>query len=321
MAELAKLKSLADWPKMRRGIENAITSLMGKPPKNPIDLQVKVAEDLDIGGVSRKRIDYFVDDWTRISAWLFVPDTHDEKPAVVCCHQMTPKGKDEPAGLEGDALMAFARHYAERGYVTIAPDCITAGERVSSSCGPYDTSAFYKENPRQSVLGKMLFDHMRCVDVLEEMRDVDPARIGVVGHDMGGYNALLLGAFDERVQACLASCAFTPFAEDAQPDRWSGASDFVPLPKLSAAVAKGEYPFDWDEVLALLAPSPTLIVTALNDEVLSNTKSCAKAVSRAQKVYKLLGAEEAIQNLTHKDGHTFTREALDAADDWLDRWL
>jgi pimeloyl-ACP methyl ester carboxylesterase len=116
----------------------------------------------------------------------------------------------------------------------------------------------------------MLFDHMRCVDVLEEMREVDSARVGVIGHDIGGYNALLLAAFDERVQACVASCGFTPFAEDAQPDRWSGASEFVPLPKLAAAVAKGKYPFDWDEVLALLAPSATFIVTALNDEVLSN---------------------------------------------------
>ncbi|MDP7638382.1 MAG: dienelactone hydrolase family protein [Candidatus Hydrogenedentes bacterium] len=321
MAELAKLKSLGDWPKMRRGIEGAVTAVMGKPPKNPIDLQVKVVEDLDVGGVSRQRINYFVDDWTRVAAWLFVPDTHDEKPAIICCHQMTAKGKDEPAGLDDNGLMAFARHYAERGYVTIAPDCITAGERVSSSREPYDTSAFYKDNPKQSALGKMLFDHMRCVDLLEEMREVDSARIGVLGHDIGGYNALLLAAFDERVQACVASCGFTRFAEDARPDRWSGASKFVPLPKLSASVAKGEYPFDWDDVLALLAPSPTFIVTALNDEILSNTKSCAKAVSRAQKVYKLLGAEEAMQDLTHEDGHTFTREALDAADDWFDRWL
>jgi dienelactone hydrolase len=294
---------------------------MGKPPKNAIDLQVKIIEDLDIGGVSRQRINYFVDDWTRISAWLFVPDTRDEKPAIVCCHQMTAKGKDEPAGLEGDALMAFARHYAERGYVTIAPDCITAGERVSSSCKPYDTSSFYRDNPRQSVLGKMLFDHMRCVDVLEEMREVDSARVGVIGHDIGGYNALFLAAFDERVQACVSSCGFTPFAEDTQPDRWSGASEFVPLPKLAAAVAKGKYPFDWDELLALLAPSATFIVTALNDEVLSNTKNCAKAISQAQKVYKLLGALDALQNFTHKEGHTFTRDALDAADDWFDRWL
>ena len=89
--------------------------------------------------------------------------------------------------------MAFATHFAELGYVTLAPDCITAGERVSSRSEPYDATLFYKDHPRASLLGKMLDDHAHALDVFEEERRVDAARIGVIGHGSGGSECAALG--------------------------------------------------------------------------------------------------------------------------------
>jgi len=321
VVDLSELKGLADWPRMRRDIEAAVATVLGKTPREELDLQIKTVDETDFPGFVRKRINYFVDQWSRVAAWLFIPDSKEEHPAIVCCHQMTPRGKDEPAGLNGLALLAHAQRYAERGYVTIAPDCITAGDRVSSGLEPFDTKTFYKESPKISILGRMLADHMRAVDVLSESRHVDGARIGVIGHDLGARNALFLTAFDERVQTCVASCGFTLFDEDADPGRWARPSGFVQLPKLKEAIEKKSYPFEWDQVLAMLAPSPTLLITSLNDEVLSNTKSCDKAVTRAKKVYKLLGAEHAIENFNHRAGHTITPEAMEAADEWFERWI
>ena len=93
------------------------------------------------------------------------------------------------------------------------------------------------------------------------------------------------------------------------------------MPKLRRAIESGDFPFDWDEVLALIAPIPTLLITALNDEELTNTSSVDKAVKGARKIYKLLGAQKAIENATHADGHRMTRDSLELADDWLERWL
>ncbi len=320
--ELAGLKGLGDWPKVRKEIESAVLSVVGKPTRNAIDdQQVKIMDEMDFAGFSRKRINYFVDDWTRVTAWLFTPEGKDVRPAILCCHQQTHRGKDEPAGMDGSPLLAFAQHYAEKGYVTLAPDSITAGDRVSSGLEPFDTKLFYKDYPKFSAMGKMLSDHMSAVDVLAEMKGVDSARIGVIGHDMGGYNALMLAAFDERVQSCVASCAFTLMATDEDPGRWARKSGFVLMPKLRKSIETREFPFDWDGVLALIAPSPTLLITALNDDVLPNTKSCEEAAQRAAKVYKLFGAENAIENVTHRDGHTMSTEALMAADEWFERWL
>jgi len=320
--ELASLKGLSDWPKMRKEIEASVASVLGKLPKEHVDLQLKIVDEMEYPGYTRRRVNYFVDEWNRISAWQFIPEGGEDCPALLCMHGMTAMGKSETAGLDGgDPLLAFAKHYVQRGYVTLAPDCIACGERISSRLEPFDTTAFYKDNPKMSAIGKMLWDHMCCVELLSETKEVDPARIGAMGHDMGSFNALFLAAFDDRVGACVASCGITSFAEDSAPERWVQDGGLILLPKLREAIERREFPFDWDQILAMLAPSPTLLITALNDEVLPNTASVGKSMKCASKVYKMLGAESAIANFVHSEGHCMTPEALETADNWFERWL
>lgn len=297
--------------------------LLGDLPKRRGELQVKMIDELPIGSYTRRRLNYFVDSWERVTAWQFIPNEgKDELPAILCCHQQTPQGKDECAGIDGDPAMALAQRYAEMGYVTMACDCVAAGDRSPSNCEPYDTRNFYKDHPKMSALGKMLLDHMHAVDVLCESRRVDPARLGVVGHGLGGVNALMLAAFDERIQACVCSCAITRIAEDDDPRRWCRDEGLVLLPKLREYLEQDkELPFDWEHVLALAAPSPTLVLTALNDDELPNTRSCQKAVAAAAKVYKLLGAAGAIEHVAHREGRRITLELLEQADEWFERWL
>lgn len=321
VVDLDKIKGLPEWQKARRTIESTVSSAIGPLPKSTVELQVKAEEDLEYPGFLRRRITYFVDDWSRVSAWLFIPEGREEMPAILCCHQQTAQGKDEPAGLNGDPMLAFARHYAEQGYVTLAPDCVTAGERVSGGLEPFDTTSMYKDHPKVSAIGKMLADHMRCLDILAELEEVDPSRIGVVGHGMGAYNALFLTAFDERIQVCVASCGFTTFSADDDPERWAREEGFVLLPKLRKPLKSKQFSFDWDHILGLLAPSPTLLVTALNDEELPNTKSCGEAAKRVKKLYKMFGAAHAIQDIAHKNGRGMSVQGLASADAWFDRWL
>ncbi len=239
----------------------------------------------------------------------------------MCCHDASSFGKDIPAGLQGDELLAFARHYAELGYITIAPDCLTAGERVLSGLEPLKTRNFYKDHPRASLLGKMLYDHMHAVDALCETKGVDPARIGVIGHGFGGFNALMLAAFDERIQSSVSSCGFTRFHDDPNPERWVDNDGFVSIPKLKHHLESREFPWDWEHILALAAPNPTLVLTALNDDILANTSSCKDAVDAASKVYTMLGRAEAIHQSRHKEGRIVGQAQIDEADEWFERWL
>jgi cephalosporin-C deacetylase-like acetyl esterase len=321
MVNLTKVNTFAGWRSARTEIESAVQEVLGPLAKERVELQTKTVDEIQFNGYVRRRVNYFVEEWERVSAWLFVPDRRDEVPAILCCHQGVPQGKDEPAGLDGDPLMAFAQHYAELGYVTLAPDCITAGDRVSTGLAPYDTKYLYKDYPKMSAMGKMLSDHLYAVDVLCEVKRVDSARLGVVGHGLGAQNALFLAAFDERIQSCVASCGFTRFATDKEPERWARDSGFVYFPGLRDAIKAKEFPFDWEHILALLAPSPTLLIAALNDSEYPNTKSCEKAAQLARGIYKLLGAQEAMELHTHDGGHRVTPECVEKADEWFDRWL
>jgi len=316
MVDLTALKSASEWSKARKEISEAVKGVLGQRPAKRADLQLSVVDEVDFPNYVRRRVNYFVDDWTRVSAWMFLPNHQEELPAILCCHQECKQGKDEPAGLEGNGRMAFASHYAELGYVTIAPDCITAGERVSSRLEPYDTSLFYKDHPRASLLGKMLDDHAHALDVLEEERRVDPARIGVIGHGMGGTNALLLAALDGRVQCCVSSCGFTRFTNDPGVERWLKL-----LPKLKSAIEEKDFPFDWEHLLAMAAPSAVMVITAMAGSEQANPESCQEAVAQVEKLYKYFGAPRAIEHFTHDDGHQMTFEALDMADDWFERWI
>ncbi|MCC6145684.1 MAG: dienelactone hydrolase family protein [Candidatus Hydrogenedentes bacterium] len=321
MVDLSKMKGLVGWSQTRSEIEQAVTSVIGKVPEERVELQVKTVDEQEFPGYTRKRVNYFVDSWDRVSAWLFIPDGKDEVPAVICCHQECRQGKDEPAGLEGDPRLAFAQHYAELGFVAVAPDCITAGERLSKH-GPLDTKGFYKDkiSEKLSAAGKMILDHMRAVDLLEEQKRVDAARIGVIGHGLGAMNALLLTAFDERVRACVASCGFTRHEGATPMAHWVNNPDLVLMPKLCEDPS-GTPPFDWEHLLALAAPSPTLVITALKETPFPNPKSCDKAVQLASRIYKLLGAPGALEHFGHSNGYEMSTECLDRADEWFERWL
>ena len=322
MVKLSNLKSLGDWPKMRKTIDTSLRTLLGKFPDGSHDLQLKVVDEIEGPGYIRRQIQYFVDDWARISAWLFVPEDATDCPAIVCCHSRSKMGKDEPAGYEGaDPRLAFARHFAENGYVTIAPDCISVGERKYNRLEPFDTTNYYEEHANLSALGKMVLDYQRCIDALQEVSEVDPARIGAVGHGLGGCNALILAAIDDRVGAVVSSCGFTRFADDPQPERWLNHDGLSLLPKLKSAVGKGAFPLDWEHILALIAPSPTLLITPENEELLSSAASCGTATDAAQKVYAKLGAKQALENSVHPGTESLPIDQLDRVDEWFDRWL
>jgi dienelactone hydrolase len=323
MVDLTKIKSAADWASKRTEIEQSVLGVLGELPRPKLDLQVKTVDEVEYHGYVRRRINYFVDPWERVAAWLFIPEGKEEVPAVLCCHSQVPQGKDEQAGLDGESRLAFAQYYAERGFVTLAPDCPTAGDRVSSRRQPYDSRSFYKDHPKMSIAGKMLHDHLRAVDVFNESKRVDTARVGVVGHGMGGANALLLTAFDDRVRACVASSGFTRFSTDKAIERWTGGEEggLSLLPGLKAHAEKKDFPFDWEHILALAAPSAVLVVSSQTEEPLPNPKSVTKAVGQAAHVYKLLRAPAALDQHAHSDGDRITGSTQEVMDEWFDRWL
>jgi len=300
-----------DWPKRRGHILASMQQVMGPlPSRNAGPPAVELLEETQLAHCTRRRILFMVEPGNQVPAYLFIPDRHRERlPAMLCLHQTTREGKAEPAGLSGMTNMHYALELAERGYVTLAPDYPNYGDYRRD---PY--AAGYASATMQGIV-----NHRRAVDLLASLPEVDPHRIGVIGHSLGGHNALFLAAFDPRVRAVVTSCGFNSFFKYRGGDLngWSHAGYMPRIRDIYERDAK-QMPFDFSEVLAAIAPRALFINAPLHDAnfEVSGVKDCLTA---ATPVYRLLGAANAL-TATHPDaGHDFPPETRGAAYAWLDR--
>ena len=315
---LDSVKTAAEWARLRERIKRRVLRILGPFPRRRVPLDAAVHEQHSTRYYTRSKVSYQVQPGERVPAWLFVPRPQPSRaPAILCMHQTVAQGKYEPAGISGKRTLAFAAHYARRGYPTLAPDSITAGERVYPGWKPYETAPFDRAHPKWSAMGKMAWDHMRALDYLCTLDCVDPKRLGAIGHSLGGYNAFFLAAFDERVKACVASCSFTPFRADSNPMRWARTSWFCHFPALRPYIENGRYPFDFEHVFALIAPRALLVITGLGDPVFPESAACDESMRSAAHIWRLLRSPHRIRHLIHTRGHRITSAGQAAADAWF----
>lgn len=309
------IMSSHEWPPRVRDILQRVKSVLGTAPPvvPPLDAQTHGEEDC--GTYWRRQVSYQVEPGERCPAWLLVPKPLVyRRSAVLCCHQTIALGKGEPAGLGGLPDLHYALELVQRGYVCLAPDSIAAGERVYPGHDPFDTAAFYQLHPEWSALGKMLWDHKRALDYLCALDEVNQDCVGVIGHALGGVNALMLGAYDHRVKATVAACAYTPFAVDPLPDRWCRNNWFVFLPLLKPFIHQGQHPpFTWLELLSLIAPRALHYTYALDDVIMPNSTAVARDMAQLGQLYDLLGSRMRLGYYEHKGDHGHPPAAREAA--------
>ena len=66
---------------------------------------------------------------------------------------------------------------------------------------------------------------MRAIDVLETLPYADTSRLAVIGHSLGGHNAIFAALFDPRIKVIVSSSGWTP-----PPFMWTAASYYLPAP-------------------------------------------------------------------------------------------
>jgi dipeptidyl aminopeptidase/acylaminoacyl peptidase len=157
----------AQWRVRRAHILRHVQEVMGALPgdERRVPLDVTVVEETDEPSYVRRKITYASEPGDRVPAWLLRPKGGDaRRPAVLCLHQTTAIGKDEPAGLGGNQNLHYARELAERGFVTLAPDYPGFGEhRVDAYALGYAGASM-----------KAIWDNRRAVDLLGSLPEVDP---------------------------------------------------------------------------------------------------------------------------------------------------
>lgn len=217
---------------------------MGAPPCEAVPLDVQIHAEERLEGYVRRTISFAVEPGDRVPAYLLIPNGARRAPAAVCLHQTTKMGKAEPVGL-GLKNLAYAKELAERGFVALAPDYPNFGD--------YKVDVYARG--WASATRKGIWNHMRAVDVLRAMPEVDPEKIAAIGHSLGGHNAIFLGAFDPRVKAVVSSCGFTAFPKYMR-GNLAGWSHKGYMPRIAERYGKdpARMPFDFTDLVASLAP-------------------------------------------------------------------
>ena len=311
------VQTAADW-QIRRGhilahLQEVMGPLPGKEKRCALD--VKVLETHQERGYVRAKLTFASEPGDRVPAWLLVPDQKPgssvRRPAVLCLHPTIAIGKDEPAGLGGDPDKDYARELAERGYVTIAPDYPNFGE--------YHRDVHAMGYASASM--KAIWNNIRAIDLLAARDDVDPDRLGAIGHSLGGHNAIFTALFDSRIRAVVSSCGFNAFPDYYRGDiaGWSHKG-YMPRLRERYGLDLKRVPFDFPELIAALAPRAFFTNSPLHDAnfEVAGVRVCLDA---ARPVYALLGKPDHLEAVHPDAGHSFPLSARAPAYAFLDRFL
>jgi dienelactone hydrolase len=311
-----EVKTVADWEIRRRHIVANMQLAMGPLPDRSrlAPLETRELESVKVGDVLRRKIEYTTEPGNRLRAYLFIPPRagSHKLPAVLCLHQTTKIGKEEPAGLGGNPNLHYALHLAQRGYITLAPDYPSFGERE------YD---FAEKYGYLSGTMKAIWDNMRGIDLLEGLDEVDSERIGCIGHSLGGHNTMFTAVFDTRIKALVSNCGFTRFHKYYE-GKLAGWTSARYMPRIASVYENSpdRVPFDFTEIVAAFAPRAFLASSPVRDSNFE-VSGVRETMAAAMPIYKLYGKPDNLQANYPESEHDFPAEAREVAYRFFDRHL
>lgn len=202
-----------------------------------------------------------------------------------------------------------------KGFAVLAFDQLAFGTR-----GP-DVRTFYDRYPKWSLMSKMVSDTRAAIDALSALDIIDHSKIVLAGYALGGKLGLVTAALDERVKAVAAVCGIDPLQHTSPGDGTEGVRHYSHLhgllPRLGFfAGEEARLPFDYDRLLALVAPRPALIVAPKLDRY-APVEAVESEVEQARSVYELLGQAEALQFDTPLDFNRFMDERQQQVINWI----
>lgn len=199
----------------------------------------------------------------RVPAWIVEPSGRGLLGAIIFMHM---------GGSDRNEFLAEARALAHRGMLSILIDA------------PYlrpDPPPTLKEDRRAraesdlDIYTTLVIDLRRAIDLLIERPDVDPSRIGYVGHSLGAAWGSALAGFEHRIRA------YVFIAGSSHPGRISG-KDWYSKTMQTVVGDQPEQTAHYEAVIStmsphqflpLAAPESILFQFGLNDEKVSRDRA------------------------------------------------
>lgn len=303
------IASRAMWEKQRERLQAKWRTFLGElTAKRASATQLKVLEEERVDGVVRQRVQYDVEPGLATEAYLLRPEetVRDKRPGVLVFHSTVDHSIHQPAGVRGEAAKAFGWQLAKRGFVTFCPRNYLwpDNEHIQAKA---EAERFLKRQPQCLGMAKMLFDGQVALDILAAQADVDAARLGAVGHSLGGKEVLYLAALDDRVKATVSSEGGIGIGFSNWHDAWY----------LGPKVKAPGFALEHHELLALVAPRAFLLVGGDS----ADGDQSWPFIHAALPVYRLYDAPPRLGLYNHKQGHSVPAELVERVGQWCEAYL
>ena len=340
------IKNFKKWKKAARA---KVLECMMTPPKAAAAWNLEVLGEEQREGYKAQKIAFNINAYSRITAYLLIPDGKGPFPTVNALHDhgahlfigkekmirpfFTPEEQDAPAKQALcqeilDDADAWARqlydsqyvgdYLAKHGYVVLSIDAPMWGERGRKEGvdrNKYDLIAGNMMMLGRDLSAFMTYDDIASTEFLASLPMVDAKRIGCVGCSMGAYRSWMLSALSDRIKAGASICWM--ITTDAQLTRRFGRKENGGFANCIPGLR--QY-LDYPHIASLACPKPMLFINGTKDKLFP-VPGVKDAFSEIHKVWKSQGADNLLDTELWDIPHSCGLKAQEKMLEFLDKNL
>jgi len=312
------VRTKADWEKRRKEILKKWHEMMGQwPPlieKPKIEYIEKEKKDSYTQHAIKLEVAPGWDPW---KSYLLIPDGKGPFPAVLTTYYQPEAAVGKRGPFGGRKTCDFARRLAKHGFVALSIGRLydhvhRARKRKMPPYKPGDDS-FYPDHENIQLQPSSFHAYVaaNCYNALAHLTEVDPKRVGIVGHSYGGkwamFGACLCDKFACGVFSDPGITIFNPRHSGANYERnWYLGSRIKGGKSAYSQIKDGNH--DLHELLALMAPRPFLVSGCQN---VTDKPVRWKALNHIRAVNGLLGYKNRVAMSNNRPAHRLTKDALE----------
>ena len=340
------IKNFKKWKKAARA---KVFECMMTPPKAAAAWDMEVLGEEQREGYKAQKIAFNINAYSRITAYLLIPDGKGPFPTVNALHDhgahlfigkekmvrpfFTPEEQDAPAKQALcqeilDDADAWARqlydnqyvgdYLAKHGYVVFSADAPMWGERGRKEGvdrNKYDLIAGNMMMLGRDLSAFMTYDDISSTEFLASLPMVDAKRIGCVGCSMGAYRSWMLSALSDRIKTGASICWM--ITTDAQLTRRFGRKENGGFANCIPGLR--QY-LDYPHIASLACPKPMLFINGTKDKLFP-VPGVKDAFAEMYKVWKSQGADNLLDTELWDIPHSCGLKAQEKMLEFLDKNL
>ena len=340
------IRNFKKWKKAARA---KVFECMMTPPKAAAAWDMEVLGEEQREGYKAQKIAFNINAYSRITAYLLIPDGKGPFPTVNALHDhgahlfigkekmirpfFTPEEQDAPAkqtlcqeildDADAWAKQLYDNQYvgdylAKHGYVVFSADAPMWGERGRKEGvdrNKYDLIAGNMMMLGRDLSAFMTYDDISSTEFLASLPMVDAKRIGCVGCSMGAYRSWMLSALSDRIKAGASICWM--ITTDAQLTRRFGRKENGGFANCIPGLR--QY-LDYPHIASLACPKPMLFINGTKDKLFP-VPGVKDAFAEMHKVWKSQGADNLLDTELWEIPHSCGLKAQEKMLEFLDKNL